>query len=100
MSTNDTPRTNALVRTNLGLWLDGSYVDASFARQLERELNAKDIERNALLAANETLKSALKVIVDSLAPSMRFGEEDLPDPVSIGYARGTALRAIEEVAND
>lgn len=53
-----------------------------------------------LLAANETMQSALRVIVDSLAPTMSFWGEDLPDPVAVGYARGTAIRALEEVAND
>lgn len=93
MDINDTPRTNAVVRTNLGLWLGGLYVDAKAARDLERELNAT-------IAANETLKSALRSIVSSLAPTMSFWGEDLPDPVAIGYARGTALRALEEAAND
>ena len=50
-------------------------------------------DRDALLAANETLKSALRVIAESLA------REDPPLQISIGYARGTALRALEEVAN-
>lgn len=83
-------------------------VEADFARQLERELNAALIaagvaslergewadERRALLAANETLQSALRVIVESLT------REDPPHQISIGYALGTARRALCEVSND
>lgn len=83
------------------------WVRADFARQLERKLNAAlivagvaskergewAVDRDALLAANETLQSALRVIAESLA------REDPPLQISIGYARGTAVRALEEVAN-
>ncbi len=82
-------------------------VEADFARRLEHQRNALDdalrerdkqliaaiAERDALLSANETLQSALRVIAESLA------REDPPLQISIGYARGTALRALEEVAN-
>lgn len=44
--------------------------------------------------ANETLQSALRVIVESLT------REDPPHQLSIGYALGTARRALNEVSND
>lgn len=93
MDISDTPRTNSVVRTSVGLFLGGLYVDANVAREFEREINA-------LLTEKETLKSALRCVVDSLAPTMSFWGEDLPSSLSIGYARGTALRALEELAND
>lgn len=106
----DTPRTDLAQFAGIPEMGRGArfVVEADFARQLERELHAAIIcagvaskergewavERDALLAANETLQSALRVIAESLA------REDPPLQISIGYARGTALRALEEVAND
>lgn len=90
----DTPRTDRAQFAAIPDAGRGSrfVVEADFSRQLESELDEANRDKSEL-------QSALRVIVDSLAPSMSFWGEDLPDPVSIGYARGTALRALEEGAN-